>query len=119
MTTLVRLHNIDNLHLILRSRDWHTDVLDPGVSWWMLPVESPEQTEFNTHESWCRQVQGFKKTSAEFLETHLEVFSQEWKERMKAGPQPVVSINVIEGRKMEKMAFLPSYYEPPGMDFFG
>ena len=119
MSTLVRLHNINNMHLILRSRDWHKDVLDPGVSWWMVPVESPEQTEFKTHESWCHQVQRFRKTSQEFMKTHLKTFRNDWEERMEAGPQPVVTINIIEGRKMEALPFSPRYYEPPGMDFFG
>lgn len=71
----------------------------------LVPVKSPEQTELKTHESWCHQVQRFRKTSEEFMETHLKTFQKDWEERMEAGPQPVVTINIIEGRKVEAFLF--------------
>ena len=84
MLTLALLHNLETMHLILRARDWHKDILNPGIAWWMVPVESPEQTEFKTHESWCRQVRSFRTTSEKFMETHFKTYQKEWKQRMEA-----------------------------------
>jgi hypothetical protein len=49
----------------------------------------------------------------------LEDLSERMGGKNGGGPQPVVTINCIEGRMMEALPFSPSYYEPPGMDFFG
>ena len=56
MTSLRILHDISHYNLILRSRDWHTDILDLGVSWYLVSADSPEQTESKAHDSWCGMV---------------------------------------------------------------
>lgn len=116
MTTLRLLHNITHCTLILRSRDWHKDVLDPGVSWSLLAADSPEQTEFKTYDVWSRLVMGYRERMTAYSENDMVANKAEWEARP---PGPIVEMGIIEGRKMVTLPFTTSYYEPPGVDFFG
>jgi len=116
MKSLRSLPNLNTCALIMRRRTEHKDVLTPGQAWTLLPIDSPDQTEYPSHESWCPQVQRMGKILSEFLQGDVVVHEKEWSAR---GPGPNMGFFVIEGRAMESMPFSPRFYEPPGMDFFG
>jgi hypothetical protein len=116
MTSLRLLHNITHCTLILRSRNWHKDVLDPGVSWSLIAADSPEQTEFKTHHSWYCLVKGYQEKMVAYSEKDVVVNKEGW---MARPPGPSIEMGIIEGRKVVMLPITPSYYEPPGIDFFG
>jgi hypothetical protein len=93
------------------------DVLDPGVSWYLVAADSPGQTEFKTYASWCQLAQGFRKRMFTLVENDMKVNKEEWMARPPPGPR--IEMKIIEGRKMVALPFSTSYYEPPGVDFFG
>jgi hypothetical protein len=116
MTFLHLLPNISTCAFVFRAHRRHRDVVDPGVLWYLLPVRSDEQTEFQKHEDWCRLVRDFEKKSKEYMEHESVKNKEEWQERPNGFE---MTAKVICGRKVDLLPFCPSYYEPPGMDFFG
>jgi hypothetical protein len=116
MTSLRLLPNISTCAFIFRARRWHKDVIDPGASWFLLPINGDEQTEYKIHEDWCPIVRSFEKKSKEYIEHDIVKNKKGWQKRP---PGPNITIKVIGGREMGPLPFSPSYYEPPGMDFFG
>jgi hypothetical protein len=115
-TTLRLLPSVSNFYFVMRSRDWHEDVLVPGQSWTLLPVEDPAQTEFKTHETWCHKVRVLAKTMKDYLQNDLKVNRDGWDERKKRGKSPTILFKVIEGRKMKEMPFNPVAFI--GYDYF-
>lgn len=83
MTTLRLLPQVSKTVFFLRfrARETHFDIPDPGVSWYLIERESPEQTEYPTHESWCRPMQVFRSTLEKFLEVDLVDNEAGWIER--------------------------------------
>jgi hypothetical protein len=99
---LLRTSNeIKNFIFICRFRKYYyKDVLDPGVSWYLVDADSTEQTEFRAHKNWCRVIMQYQKQMTERVGKDLEVHATEWR----AKPfQPVIQMQIIEGRKMERL----------------
>ncbi|KAH6678226.1 hypothetical protein B0J14DRAFT_317586 [Halenospora varia] len=117
VTTLRLLPNVSNLYFILRSRDHHQDVVDPGVSWTLLEVESPDQSEFEGHQSWCPLTQVLRGPLQDRVKQDVKDHPTAWRERK--GCQPVIEVRLVGNRKMLELPTGPSYYEPPWEDWFG
>lgn len=117
VTTLRLLPNVSNLYFILRSRDHHQDVVDPGVSWTLLEVESPDQSEFEGHQSWCPLTQVLRGPLQDRVKQDVKDHPTAWRERK--GCQPVIEVRLVGNRKMIELPTGPSYYEPPWEDWFG
>lgn len=86
-------------------------VLDPGVSWYLVDADSQEQTEFKTHDQWCKVIMKYRKKMAEKVQKDVEVNKAEWKVRPS---QPLIEMKIIEGRKMDEMPETAESYIPPG-----
>ena len=95
MTSLPLLHGISHYALILRARKWHMNALDPGVSWYLVAADSPEQPEFKTYASWCQLTQGFRKRMFTLVENDMKVNKEEWMAR--PPPRPRIEMKIIEG----------------------
>ncbi len=104
------------MYLICRFRKWHKDILDPGVSWYLVDADSPEQTEFKAHKDWCHVIMMYQRNMREYIEKDTKVNAEEWAARPS---RPLIQMMIIEGRKMEELPKGPDYYQPPGVDFFG
>ncbi|KAF4631759.1 hypothetical protein G7Y89_g6369 [Cudoniella acicularis] len=114
ITSLRLLRNVSNLYFILRNSDYLADVLDPGVSWSLMEVNSPDQKEFPNEQAWCRLVHDLRDQLEGRVKRDCEDFPEEWKARKVA--QPVIEVRVIKDRMLRPE---PTTCEPLGMDFFG
>jgi hypothetical protein len=116
MESLRVLPTISTRVFIFKVRNWHKDVVDPGVSWYLLPVNSPGQTQFEQHGHWYSRVRAFEKKSKEYIENESPTEKKAWKER---ATRLDINMSVICGRRKEELPFSTRYYERPGQDFFG
>jgi len=99
----------------MRYRNNYDDVLDREKFWYLLPVESEDQTEFSTRRDWDVREQQLRKRIEGAIWEDKGKHELEWKIR---GPGPKVQFCVIEGRTIQARPVWRSP-EGPGEDWFG
>lgn len=77
------LPQVSNAVFLLQkcNNTMYYDVPNPGVSWYLIEREGPEQTEYETHESWCRPMTQFRGAVEQFLKVDLVENEKCWVER--------------------------------------
>lgn len=111
-TSLRLLPQVSNIALIFQKQEqaYHIDILDPGVSWYLLEQDSPEQTEFSASE-WCELMKKFRDEADKVLKVDLVENSAGWNEWGSAAGY----VDCTDDSKLYSLTFMVSMPRVKGM----